>query len=94
VTVLRGLPLTLRTAAAVLLPVVAACACSTAAPPEAPHASAPARPPPTASQPAPPAASGGCQDTYVPSMFYASSDWAQAIDTKPAPRRPWTSTSP
>jgi len=86
VTVLRGLPLTLRTAAAVLLPVVAACACSTAAPPEAPHASAPARPPPTASQPAPPAASGGCQDTYVPSMFYASSDWAQAIDTKPAPR--------
>jgi len=86
VTALRGLPLTRRAAAAVLLPVVAACACSTATPPEAPHASAPVRPSPAVNQPPPPAAAGGCQDTYVPSMFYASSDWAQAIDTKPAPR--------
>jgi Spherulation-specific family 4 len=110
---LRGLKVMLRTAAAVLLPVVAACSCGTAAPPAAlrspshvpaaspapgpsllpspsrtgaPHASASARPSPTPIQPPAAATAGGCQDTYIPSMFYASSDWAQAIDTKPAPR--------
>jgi hypothetical protein len=92
---LRGLPAVLRTAAALLLPAVAACACSPAAPPAAQRspthlasaAPAPAPSPvpsPTPIQPATPA--GGCQDTYVPSMFYPDSDWTQAIDTKPAPR--------
>jgi Spherulation-specific family 4 len=95
VTVPRGLPAALRTAAAVLLPAVAACACGGAAPPAAVRspthlasaspAPAPSRvPSPTPIRPAAPA--GACQDTYVPSMFYPDSDWTQAIDTKPAPR--------
>jgi hypothetical protein len=31
-------------------------------------------------------AADGCQNGFVPAYFYASSVWAQAIDTKPAPR--------
>jgi len=96
-SVLRGHPMILRTASAVLLPVVAACSCGTAPSPASPAPSlAPAasRPPEASRAPWPaspsrtpiPAPAGGCQDTYVPSMFYASSDWAQAIDTRPAPR--------
>ena len=87
-TVLRALPVILRTAAAILLPAVAACAGGTAAPTAArpSPASTAARPSPTAIQLPAAAAAGSCQDTYIPSMFYANSDWAQAIDTKPAPR--------
>jgi hypothetical protein len=86
--VLRARPVILRTAAAVLLPAVAACSGGTGAPTAGrpSSASAPARPSPTPIQPPAAVTAGGCQDTYVPSMFYASSDWAQAIDTKPAPR--------
>jgi len=32
-----------------------------------------------------PVVAAGCQDTFVPAYFYASSDWTQAIDTRPAP---------
>jgi hypothetical protein len=38
-----------------------------------------------ASQPTAPVVAAGCQSTFVPAYFYASSDWTQAIDTKPAP---------
>jgi hypothetical protein len=37
------------------------------------------------SQPTTPVVASGCQSTFVPAYFYASSDWTQAIDTKPAP---------
>jgi hypothetical protein len=40
---------------------------------------------PAGSQPTGPVVAAGCQDTFVPAYFYASSDWAQAIDTQPAP---------
>jgi hypothetical protein len=42
-------------------------------------------PPPGAAQPTGPVVAAGCQDTFVPAYFYASSDWTQAIDTRPAP---------
>ncbi len=98
---LRRFPIVLRAAAAVLLPLAAACSCATAVPSPSPapapsrptgvpHASPAARPSPTPvlpTGPAPgPATSGGCQDTYIPSMFYPNSVWAEAIDTKPTPR--------
>ena len=50
-----------------------------------PPGTSPASPPSARPTPAPPAA-GGCQDTYIPSMFYPDSVWAEAIDTKPTPR--------
>jgi Spherulation-specific family 4 len=37
------------------------------------------------SQPTGPVVAAGCQDTFVPAYFYASSDWTQAIDTRPKP---------
>jgi hypothetical protein len=37
------------------------------------------------SQPTTPVVASGCQSTFVPAYFYASSDWAQAIDTRPVP---------
>jgi hypothetical protein len=37
------------------------------------------------SQPTTPVVASGCQSTFVPAYFYASSDWTQAIDTRPAP---------
>ena len=45
-----------------------------------PSAKAAAPPKPTG-----PVVAAGCQDTFVPAYFYASSDWAQAIGTRPAP---------
>ena len=47
--------------------------------------SAQAAPPPSAPKPTGPVVAAGCQDTFVPAYFYASSDWAQAIGTRPAP---------
>ena len=88
-TVLRGRAAALRAAAAVLLAAVAACSGGTAAPPaslRSPTHPASASPAPAASAVRSPTPAGGCQHTYIPSMFYPSSDWAQAIDTKPAPR--------
>ncbi len=50
-------------------------------------ASPSAKPAPAAeqTQPTGPVVAAGCQDTFVPAYFYASSDWTQAIDTQPAP---------
>jgi Spherulation-specific family 4 len=81
------------TAAAVLLPALALCSCSGAAPPAAAPSPSPVRPaspasptsPPSA-RPSPAAPAVRCQKTYIPSMFYPDSDWTQAIDTKPTPR--------
>jgi len=119
-------PVILRTAVAILLPAIVACACGTAPAPRAaalrsPHRAAtksatpspsaspspsprpkhrhkaraaaaespsakPAPPAPgSGSQPTGPVVAAGCQDTFVPAYFYASSDWTQAIDTRPAP---------
>jgi hypothetical protein len=108
----------LRTAAAILLPAVVACACGTApasrpaalrSPSRAATASATpsASPSPTPkpkpghkaktpvatsappgaaqSPPTGPVVAAGCQDTFVPAYFYASSDWTQAISTRPKP---------
>ena len=95
--VLAKIPVMLRTAAAVLLPVIAACACGTGVPsgssaqpsPSAapPPSASSAQPSPSAAPPQPSAAktAGGCQDTFVPSYFYSSTSWTQAIDTRPAP---------
>jgi len=92
---LRGFPVILRVAAAVLLPALAVCSCGSPGPPAAARSPshprpASAAPPSVRPSPAPgPAtgpAAGGCQDTYIPSMFYPDRDWTQAIDTKPAPR--------
>ena len=116
-------PVLVRTAAAILLPAIVACACGTApasrptalrsprattasatpspsaspspsAKPKHRHKaraanaaspSAKSAPPQAASQPTGPVVAAGCQDTFVPAYFYASSDWTQAIDTRPAP---------
>jgi Spherulation-specific family 4 len=53
--------------------------------PKASSASAGSSAPPAASQPTGPVVAAGCQDTFVPAYFYASSGWTQAIDTRPAP---------
>jgi len=121
--VIARVPVSLRTAAAILLPAVVACACGTA-PASRPTAlgspsraaTAPATPSPSASptpspkprhrhkakakagapsaasappgsaqQPTGPVVAAGCQDTFVPAYFYASSDWTQAINTRPKP---------
>jgi Spherulation-specific family 4 len=97
----RGFRVILRAVAAVLLPALAVCSCGTPGPSAAvrspshlrPASAAPPSvspgPPGTSSvppSPAPGPAAGGCQDTYIPSMFYPDSDWTEAIDTKPAPR--------
>jgi Spherulation-specific family 4 len=37
------------------------------------------------SQPTGPVVAAGCQDTFVPAYFYASSTWTQAIETRPKP---------
>jgi hypothetical protein len=81
------------TAAAVLLPALAVCSCSGAAPPAAAPSPSPVRPAspassasPAAVRPSPAAPAVRCQKTYIPSMFYPDSDWTQAIDTKPTPR--------
>jgi len=47
--------------------------------------SANSAPPPARSQPTGPVVAAGCQDTFVPAYFYASSDWTQAIGTRPKP---------
>jgi Spherulation-specific family 4 len=123
--VIARVPVTLRTAAAILLPAVVACACGTAHAPKPAALRSPSRaatasatpspspspspsptpkhrhkvraaadaspsaqaapPPGGGSQPTGPVVAAGCQDTFVPAYFYASSDWTQAIDTRPAP---------
>jgi hypothetical protein len=47
--------------------------------------SATSAPPGSAQQPTGPVVAAGCQDTFVPAYFYASSDWTQAISTRPKP---------
>jgi hypothetical protein len=50
-------------------------------------ATAPASVPPSAAPPPtdPPSSSSGCQQSFVPSYFYAGNLWDQAIGTKPTP---------
>ena len=50
-----------------------------------PSAKPPGQPAAPAPQSTGPVVAAGCQDSFVPAYFYASSDWMQAIDTRPAP---------
>jgi hypothetical protein len=78
---LTGVPGLLWAVAALLVTAMALSACSTAAPTPAPRSRQDK--PPSAHTSAPKASS--CQSTFVPAYFYASTVWAQAIDTRPAP---------
>jgi Spherulation-specific family 4 len=78
----------MRSAAALfavsMLAAVAVCACAASVPSAYPHS--PSRTPPRqASRSDQSLGSKGCQRTFVPAFFSASSAWAQAIATRPVP---------
>src|SRR5262249_25400481 len=74
--VLAKIPVIPRAAAACVLAAAAVCACAT----PVPSASAPS------GIASPSGVTAGCQRAFVPAFFSASSGWAEAIDTRPAPR--------
>ena len=83
---LTRVPGLLRALAALLVTAMAVSACGTVAPTPAPRSRQHTADPSAQSG----SSSGstkasGCQSAFVPAYFYASSIWAQAIDTRPAP---------